>query len=310
MPNPRKRRRAFCALAAPILIFQASAIGAEQRTAIIENGTNPAVQVAEAPPPFHPNDPSQRLVPDSTPELSAKFGPTPRRGQAGPQQLVDVSSERGFSISSSFPVQGVYAGHSASTLLIFPPSSGPNTDRTLYITTMPSASISCLESLTAYFRYSQHPSTIRQWRIYDWCTGAGFNTPSKTIDSVFLSNYVRNVGGNESYFTEVVVLGDGLLHVLLFNFNTSTWEDQYAVPPAQVWPNGWTFFEYEHGPDAGCPAIPRQHGLDLQVLVDGVWQLLTPTYSFDYASSSGCFVSGGYVFEVHNANYNWSVFWP
>ena len=213
---------------------------------------------------------------DSSPELNLVSGnredhglsegsfPFPVRGDIG-RGTADWGSW--INRIGWFPSRlGSYAAqqiHSTLNLPAAPP------DRTLYAPTQMAPNYTPLESVTAYWRYFSMWSTGRAWGVWDH-PGGGWSV-FKDINSSFLSKYVRNYNPGAFYFTETFV-DNGTTMVMLYNFNSDTWETQDTSTGSSGWSVGWTMWETYF--EQTCPYLPRIASGRVQIYVSGQWQFL------------------------------------
>lgn len=238
---------------------------------------------------------------DSTPFLNtvapaeAERGlPLPQRGQAA---LGTADWGAWIDVVPGTPsIHGAYAAqqvHSTLNLPAAPP------DRTLYAPTLEASNYTPLESVTAYWRYSGMATTGRGWGCWDH-PGIGGWAVFKYIDSTFLSNYTRNYRPGTFYFTETLTQ-DGETSVMLYNFNTGSWDIQYTSSMQAAWDYGWNIWETYFGQT--CPPLPNIRSLLVSVYADGEWRRLTPDYgsplSYPYCSS--------YEYFMKKPYYHWVV---
>jgi len=234
------------------------------------------------PPIPNPASDMSEIKPDSTPYLNIldpehplhgkiplpvrKHLPPPPDGIPNPGK-----GDYGTSINRNLDgIKGVYAGQEVIPDLSLP-EAPPN--RTLYAPTLESPNYAPLESVTAYWRYEGMTSTGRAWGVWDHTKGKF--VLMKPIDSQFMSNYVRTFPEGQLYFIEVVYINNAW-RVLLYNFNTDQWEEQYSSAGSSNRKDGWDIWESFF--EGTCPSIPNIGSDYLQVYVNGVWKSVTSTY--------------------------------
>ncbi len=257
------------------------------------------------PKPEPVNDLLQ-IVNDTTQQLNIldpkhpDFGkiPLPRRERLPNERLPNITpgtGDYGTRVDRSLTgVLGVYAGQEVQPSLTLP-SAPP--DRTLYAPTLEAPNYAPLESVTAYWRYAGMGSTSRGWGVWDHTTGGW--AVFKPMDSTFLSNYVRSYPEGQLYFTEVVYTSSAW-RVLLYNFNTGAWEQQYSSTGSSSRVDGWDAWESYFG--GTCPSVPNVESKELKVFVNGQWPYVTSTYGslLDYQNCA-------YAENMVSQYYHWSV---
>jgi hypothetical protein len=190
---------------------------------------------------------------------------------------------------------GVYARQEVHADLNLP-SAPP--DRTLYAPTIMCPNRSPLESVTMYYRYSGMSSTLRAWGVWDH-SAEGW-VLIKWMDAAFLSNYVRSYRWGTCFYTEIW-RSAGTTYVMLYNFNTSSWETQWTGTGSSTWDLGWNMWETYF--ERTCPDLPGITSSRVQVYADGAWKLLTPDYG-SLLSYPNC---TNYRYIWKPAYYNWYV---
>ena len=218
-----------------------------------------------------------KIVPDSTPELNIadlrhplhnKFCFPVRFSRDTPNP---GTGDFGTDIKPVSGVLGVYAMQEVRTDLSLP-AAPP--DRTLYAPTLECPNKASLESVTSYHRYSGMSGTGRNWGVWNHVTGGW--VVFKAMDSTWLSIYTRVFAEGRMYSTKVIKLS-GAWKVLLYNYNTSSWEVQYSDTRERSTTNGWDIWESWF--NQTCPTtIPNIESKGLQVYVNGYWYPVNPTY--------------------------------
>lgn len=257
------------------------------------------------PPIPSPTDDMSEIKPDSTPHLNIldpkhpMYGkmPLPVRKHLPPdvETLNPGQGDYGTSINKNIDeIKGVYAGQEVRPDLSLP-EAPPN--RTLYAPTLESPNYAPLESVTAYWRYEGMASTGRAWGVWDHKKSEF--VLMKPIDSHFMSNYVRTFPEGQLYFTEVVYINNAW-RVLLYNFNTNQWEEQYNSTGNSSRRDGWNIWESFF--EGTCPPLPNIGSDYLQVYLNGAWKSVTPDHGslLDYQNCP-------YQENMLSNYYHWSI---
>jgi hypothetical protein len=177
---------------------------------------------------------------------------------------------------------------------------------------------SCVEVLTSTSsqNYFWIPSIYHEFWVWNWCRpGGSANEYNRTIDANFINTYMRlqGVSPDPEYSMVAQILSDGLWHVLLYNFNTSAWDDVYhstgAVPnpPNQ---GGWTIFEMYL--DVACPfSIPTIYSESVKVQTTGtnkVWRNLSQSDGGEFNSPIQCSEAGFYAHRIYSTSQSAGTF--
>lgn len=261
---------------------------------------NGILSAAVAPSPFS-GSPSL-LAPDSSTAINTNVQLGPPRMLASavsatvrhkrPRSSVpvyDLGGQAGVQIPGGNGYIGIYSVNTAyesSQIQLNPwdPSDPTNEFDILYAPTTHGSDGACLENGTDYWRQENASTTTANFRVFNGCAaGGGTFILAKNIGDTFVNKYVRYVDGGDTptYITEVVKLSDGW-HSLLYNFNTSVYEDLVGAISGNWNFNGgqgWDMFEthYTIGPCSAPPKIVAG-GIRLES-PDGSWNLIDSTDS-------------------------------
>jgi hypothetical protein len=245
---------------------------------------------------------------------TARKGATPpeRPPQAGDQALVlptpwPGTGDRGFYLWNS---HGIYAAHDAQTDLSIPNNA---VGTTIYAPTSMPAGGSCVETVTAHYRYSGMASTVHGHGFWDHCVANGWVT-FETMDATWQGKYVRTMDGEGRYFTQVYRTSDGCWNGELYNYSLGRWEQKARVCGTWSRTDGWTMWESHYLMDVAkaCPSFPHIRSSSIQILTSGGWQFLgtSSTYQSQLGPSGMCWTNGTYQFRVNVANHDWTARTP
>jgi hypothetical protein len=281
-----------------------------------------------------------KAVPDSTPQLNFLNKSSPYHGKILPPstplgQIKDNSSKLGSNILNLNALQGtpledsgygswiannpnyiaVFVQHQIQPNLNIVPN--PNgSEVVLYAPTVQFPNHCPLEQTMEYYQnvYTQG-NTRRVWGVYFHSDTPGQSewVVQKVVDDTFLSNYVRTDGeGRSWYYTEIGILpGASGWSVILYNYNTRTWE--YVYTTTSQWSGfaqgGWDFFE-THYNGIYQPSIPEIQATGI-MLIDN-----TPYHMGHFLDSTtgGSLLNYGQISQVYhtemiNPYYQWSVYY-
>lgn len=246
-----------------------------------------------------------RIHEDTTPELNILNPKNPNYGkiplQSPRRKLSDATPSPGTGDYGTYISGGMILGVSAwqevHPSLDLP---SPDPDRTLYAPTLQAPNNAPLESVTRYMRLFGMGYTSRDWGVWDHTINPpGFVIIKPINNPTFLSNYVRTYPEGQLYWT-LVYYKDNAWRVMLYNFNTQWWEEQYSSTASSTITYGWDGFETYF--NNTCPNLPNIESKDLRVYVNGQWPYVTSTYGslLDYQNCA-------YAENMISPYYHWSV---
>jgi hypothetical protein len=217
------------------------------------------------------------------------------------------SGDRGLWLMGA---EGIYARNSASLTLSIPDAA---IGTTIYAPTHMSPGNSCMETVTAHWRYEGMGSTAHGHGFWDWCVtdGEGGWQVFEFMDSNWTNRYVRRLNGQQRYWTQVYSDAPSSWKGLLYNFEEGRWEEKTAISGSNVsgfGATGWTMWESHYLMDVAqlCPAFPDIETSQLQLFVNGAWIRLSPGYSANNLGPYGlCWINGTYTFHVPNKGDRW-----
>lgn len=237
-------------------------------------------------------------------------GPRGRPGDAGRPNLptpVPGSGDRGFWISSGY---GIYAANDAQTNVVIPDNA---VGTTIYAPTHMPAGNSCIETVTAHWRYSGQSTTTHGHGFWDHCFKKTWYT-FEYMDATWKSKYVRTLDGEDRYYTQVNRSGTNCWNGLLYNFTSGVWEDKVSpvVCGASNNPSGWTMWESHNLMDVNkvCPSFPGIRASALQTLTSTGWVNLGSGNTSQLGPTGMCWTGNTYTFHIHAANYDWHAHTP
>jgi hypothetical protein len=259
-------------------------------------------------PPTPNTQPGANLVGRPNVQLPERPRP-PRRPRIGPPEAgtpegVPGSGDRGLWIRSG---TGVHAQNDAQTNLVIP---GSAVGTTIYAPTHMAAGYTCLETVTAHWRYAGMAGTAHGHGFWDWCEadGSGGWQVFEAMDATWLRKYVRRSAGEDRYWTEVFrEEGTSCWWGLLYNFEIGWWDGKVHICGTQPdeyrsWygGNGWTMWESHHLMDQArvCPRFPDIAAADLLVHSGGTWGRLTEATSGQLGPYGLCWENGTYRFSI------------
>ena len=280
----------------------------------------PDQEIARPPEPY---DPARHgpPVPNTQPEANRVGRPgvplperarpprQPRRGPPEPPKPEGVpgSGDRGLWVYSG---GGIHAANDAQTDLAIPANA---VGTTIYAPTHMAAGYTCVETVTAHYRYTGMASTAHAHGFWDWCEadGSGGWQVFEFMDAAWQQKYVRRYNGEGRYWTEVHRDGDcwwGMLN----NFSIGYWEAKVRIcgtQPYGYW-HGWTMWESHHLMDRArvCPSLPNISATDLLVLdSERNWVRLTASTSGQLGPYGLCWDNGTYRFNTSSGLDLWQA---
>ncbi|HJH27917.1 MAG TPA: hypothetical protein C5S37_14415 [Methanophagales archaeon] len=188
----------------------------------------------------------------------------------------------------------VYAGQEVRPSLSLPSAS---CNLWLYAPTLMCPNHCPLEAVTAYFRYADSSTTEKEFWVWNH---SQVPNPvfSRPIDSTFLSNYVRDYPEGKLYFVETGYWSP-YWKVLLYNFTSGNWEEQYSSTATISRADYWDIWEYYF--DSSCPSsLPDIESAYLQAYFDGTWRQINETYGFEHDTMVNCSYERYFVDEYHH----------
>ena len=268
-------------------------------------------------PPIPNTQPGANLVGRSNVQLPERPRP-PRRPRIGPPESgtpegVPGSGDRGFWIGGG---TGVHAQNDAQTNVVIPPDA---VGTTIYAPTHMAAGYTCLETVTAHWRYAGMATTAHGHGFWDWCEadGSGGWQVFESMDAPWRRKYVRPSGGEHRYWTEVFQeAGTPCWWGLLYNFEVGWWDGKAHICGTQpdqyrslYGGNGWTMWESHHLMDQArvCPRLPDIAAADLLVHSGGNWVRLTGATSSQLGPYGLCWENGTYRFSVSSGLDLWQA---
>ncbi len=141
------------------------------------------------------------------------------------------------------------------------------------------------------------------------------------MDSVFITNYLRNFNGNNEYFVELLQTAqpDGTTNVtydaMIYNFTTNAWERSFEITTnlQPDTPGGWAFHENYFQQANICPSLPAIVADQIQVKISGTFVYTTPSNS-NVDLAGWCFTNAPppptYTSQMLVPNYQWRVTTP
>jgi len=190
------------------------------------------------------------------------------------EEPIPGQGDFGTTLYATPGVLGVYAMQEVRTDLTLPVQPP---DRWLYAPTLECPNKASLESVTVYKRAGTDSSTVRVYAVWNHITG-GF-VVWKPMDSTWLNTYTRIFAEGRMYSTEVIKLNN-YWKVLLYNFNTSSWDLQASYFTETSRTDGWDIWESIF--NGTCPRpLPNIESNKLQVWHNGTWKYVTPNSGFE-----------------------------
>ncbi|WP_394845955.1 hypothetical protein LZC95_00645 [Pendulispora brunnea] len=227
------------------------------------------------------------------------------RGRPGAPYPPPGDGDRGFWVNAG---TGIYAGNDVQDNLSIPNSS---VGATIYAPTHQSGGGSCIETVTAHYRYSGMATTAHGHGFWDWCRASPGWGVFEAMDATWKGKYARVNGGENVYFTQVYKTGGNCWAGLLYNYTSGAWETKLTscgTTKTGFGNTGWSM--WESWSLVGCPSLPRVRAQSVQIL-NGAWQALAPATTSQLGPSAGsCFASSAYTFKVWTANSFWEGFTP
>lgn len=230
-----------------------------------------------------------RLLPTSASAQSLQRRPESYNNQ------YDDGGQAGVQIAGGNGDVGMYSIHSAyqtGQIYLNPwdPTDPNNQFDILYAPTAHGSDGNCLENGSDYWTYESQTTTTAAFRVYSFC-GNGF-VLAKTMNSTFFSAYVRVVGNGHTptYTTEMKKFTDGKWHALLYNYNTSSYEDLYSESGTATYNGGqgWVTFE-THYTRGNCSTPPEIDAAGIRVQSpNGTWNYLTTGPWNQYGPYGNC----------------------
>ncbi len=265
----------------------------------------PLTNISEATQIAGPGGVHRSISADVTPMVNIGNNPAPRKDRSKkdimkrnvPSIVPGTGDFGSYLVNKPGGIKGVYAMQQVHPTLNLPGLYEP----TLYAPTVMAPNFTPIESVTAYWNYSGMTSTGKAWGVWNHYTGSW--AILRYIDSDFVSNYVGSYPEGQFYLTEILQDSSNTWNVLLYNFNTSSWDIQYSSNSQSKYEYGWNMFEtYFNGT---CPQLPGISSIDTRVLNNGQWELVTDTYGslLDYSNCAN-------YREDMTPFYNWSVSSP
>ena len=232
----------------------------------------------------------------------------PRRGPPPPgsAERVPGSGDRGLWILTG---NGVQAGSDAQLDLAIPANA---IGTTIYAPTHMAAGHTCIETVTAHYRYTGMARTAHAHGFWDWCEtdGSGGWQVFEFMDASWQQKYVRQSNGEGRYWTEVHQDGScwwGMLH----NFNLGRWEAKAHICGTSPYgySYGWTMWESHHLMDRArvCPSFPDITASDLLVLSGGNWVRLNGSTSGQLGPYGLCWENSTYRFTTSTGLDRWQA---
>jgi len=150
----------------------------------------------------------------------------------------------------------------------------------------------CFESGTG------HWTNLNAFYVLDFCASGGSFVVVKPISSAF-SKYEQgnDVFGTATYTIQNYKGSDGNWYALLYNYNTSSWEQMYEESGSTNagFTYGWSLSEYYNEPSSYgyCQVIGYDEVLGEFTTVSATAQLLTGSTAYDVTSSNASFLQDG-----------------
>lgn len=230
------------------------------------------------------------------------------------------SGDRGYFLyADQYNSAGIYVVNDAQTNVSIPSSA---IGTTIYAPTHMSAGGTCLETVTAHYRYSGQSTTTHGHGFWDWCRSSPGWQTFEVMNSTWKSKYVRVQDGEERYLTQVVSTNPanptgGCWQGLLWNYSAGYWEQKAYSCGNNLsgWgTTGWTMWESHYMMDQAqvCPVFPSI----------GAWHIVTvgtngTYYSLGFGSQGPlgptglCWNNGTYTFNVPASSSNsWIAYTP
>jgi hypothetical protein len=152
----------------------------------------------------------------------------------------------------------------------------------------------CFESGTG------HWSNLNAFYVFDFCDSGGTFVVVKPISSLFHKYEQGNdAAGTATYTVQNYQGSDGNWYALLYNYNTSSWEQLYEESGSvnAGFTYGWSFSEYYNEPSSSgyCQVIGYNSYLWEFTTVKATAQLLAGSSStlYDLTSSNAAFIQDG-----------------
>ena len=261
-----------------------------------------AYQPARHGPPLANTQPQANAVGKRDVKLPERpLPPQTRPSSTAVPAIVPGSGDRGFWVLSG---SGIYAINDARTDLSLP---GTAIGTTIYAPTHMAAGNTCIETVTAHWRFSGMAATSHGHGFWDWCEtdGTGGWQVFEFMDAAWQAKYVRTTRGQARYSTQVFKNGV-CWSGLLFNYGQGQWEEKTTICGSGPYSYGWTMWESHYMMDQArvCPKLPPIEASGLQVLA-GTWQRLTNENSSQLGPYGLCWDNTSYTFHVHSANDDW-----
>lgn len=217
------------------------------------------------------------------------------------------SGDRGLWL---YNARGIYAGNDPALDLVIPEAA---IGTTIYAPTHMSPGGTCLETVTAHWRYDGMDTTAHAHGFWDWCEsdGVGGWQVFELMDANWVAQYVRPYRGSARYWTQVYSDDANSWKGLLYNFTQGVWEEKVAISGLNVSGfglTGWTMWESHHLMDVAqaCPRFPEIRASGLRLSVNGTWVALDSATSDDSLGPYGqCWVDGTYTFRLSKKRDNW-----
>ncbi len=127
---------------------------------------------------------------------------------------------------------------------------GDGGTRTLYAPTVTAPAPCPLESVTAYWDYTDM-ETSRNWAVFTWnktyVEGVGYTNWPKVFPYEEFGDFTETVSGREFYYTDIVNNFDDTWSVYLWNFTLNNWQGIITVSEVESSPrqnqDGWNVWE-------------------------------------------------------------------
>jgi hypothetical protein len=273
----------------------------------------PGVEISEPPQPFNKvahGQPIRNSIPGAN--MAGRLDVSlPKRhhtvavDESNTPTFEPGSGDRGLWLTAG---EGIYARNDARLTLSIPDAA---VGTTLYAPTHMSPGNSCVETVTAHWRYEGMNSTAHGHGFWDWCEsdGTGSWQVFEFMDADWTNRYVRRLEGQLRYWTQVYSDSPLSWKGMLYNFNEGRWEEKTTISGSSLsGPTGWTMWESHYLMDVAqvCPQFPDIQASDLQLYINGSWTRLSASNSDDTLGPYGrCWLDGTYTFRLSKKRDMW-----